>query len=639
MKFNYKSLLIWLAIIVVVFFLINISQLTGNKNVAEINMTEFRSKVIAGEIEKVVIDGVEYKGTMKDGKDFVVIGPSGERTMEFLAENKVPTTYIKPDDDSFLQALLVSWLPMLIFVGIFIFFMRQMQGGSGKAFSFGKSKHRVISKDKNPIRFKDVAGVDESKDELSEVVDFLKKPAAYTKMGAKIPHGVLLVGPPGTGKTLLAKAVAGEADVPFFIISGSDFVEMFVGVGASRVRDLFNHAKEKAPCIIFVDEIDAVGRQRGAGLGGGHDEREQTLNQLLVEMDGFGTDAGVIVIAATNRPDVLDPALLRPGRFDRQVYVPMPDIKGRELILEVHAKNIRTDDKLNFNEIARGTPGFSGADLANLLNEAALIAASKNLKHVSMDEIEEARDKILMGKERKTMALTPEEKKDTAYHEAGHTVVGFFSEFSDPIHKVSIVPRGRALGVTQHLPERDKHSYHKAELIDRIKILMGGRVAEEIFMGRITTGAGNDIEKATQLARNMVMVWGMSDDLGPVHYGENEQQVFLGRELGKRTQVSEATSEKIDDEVQKLIDEAYTEAKKILLDNRDAVERLVEKLVEKETLEREEIEAVIEGREYVEEDKPEEIQDDISEPETPEKEEKTGAEPSENKEEEDEKIQ
>jgi len=603
MKFNYKSLLIWLGIIVVVFFLINISQLTGNKTIAEINMTDFRAKVEAGEIEAVRIDGLEYKGTMKDGKDFVVMGPSGERTMEFLAKNKVPTTYVKPDDDSFLQALLVSWLPMLIFVGIFIFFMKQMQGGSGKAFSFGKSKHRVISRDKNPIRFKDVAGVDESKDELSEVVDFLKKPGQYTKMGAKIPHGVLLIGPPGTGKTLLAKAVAGEADVPFFIISGSDFVEMFVGVGASRVRDLFNHAKEKAPCIIFVDEIDAVGRQRGAGLGGGNDEREQTLNQLLVEMDGFGSDAGVIVLAATNRGDVLDPALLRPGRFDRQVYVPMPDIKGRELILEVHAENIRTKEDLDYNAIARGTPGFSGADLANLLNEAALLAASKRLKSVSMVEVEEARDKILMGKERKTMALTPEEKSDTAYHEAGHTVVGFFSEFADPIHKVSIVPRGRALGVTQHLPERDKYSYHRAELIDRIKILMGGRVAEEIFIKRITTGAGNDIEKATQLAKNMVMIWGMSEDLGPVHYGDNEHQVFLGRELGTRTQVSEATSEKIDAEVQKIIDDAYADAKKILLENREAVERLVEKLIEKETLEKKEIIATIEGREYVEEKK------------------------------------
>lgn len=589
MRFNYKGLLVWLGIIVIVFFLINISQLAGSKPLQELNMTEFRAKVKAGEIKEVTIDGIEFKGKLNNDTEFTVIGPSGERTMEFLSENNVPTTYVKPDDDSFLQSLLISWLPMLVFVLLFIFFMRQMQGGNGKAFSFGKSKHRVISKDQNPIRFKDVAGVDESKEELTEVVDFLKRPAHYTKMGAKIPHGVLLVGPPGTGKTLLAKAVAGEADVPFFIISGSDFVEMFVGVGASRVRDLFNHAKEKAPCIIFVDEIDAVGRQRGAGLGGGHDEREQTLNQLLVEMDGFGSDAGVIVIAATNRADVLDPALLRPGRFDRQVYVPMPDIKGREMILKVHAEKIRMDGNINFSDIARGTPGFSGADLANLLNEAALIAASKSLSEVTMNEIEEARDKILMGKERKTMVLTVEEKKDTAYHEAGHVVVGYYSKYADPIHKVSIIPRGRALGVTQHLPEKDKYSYHKEELIDRIKILMGGRVAEELFIGRITTGAGNDIERATQLARNMVMMWGMSENLGPVHYGENEQQVFLGRELGKRTQVSEATSEKIDDEVQKLIDEAYKSAKNILDTHRDAVERLVGELMEHETLDKEDI--------------------------------------------------
>lgn len=589
MRFNYKGLLVWLGIIVIVFFLINISQLAGSKPLQELNMTEFRAKVKAGEIKEVTIDGIEFKGKLNNDTEFTVIGPSGERTMEFLSENNVPATYVKPDDDSFLQSLLISWLPMLVFVLLFIFFMRQMQGGNGKAFSFGKSKHRVISKDQNPIRFKDVAGVDESKEELTEVVDFLKRPAHYTKMGAKIPHGVLLVGPPGTGKTLLAKAVAGEADVPFFIISGSDFVEMFVGVGASRVRDLFNHAKEKAPCIIFVDEIDAVGRQRGAGLGGGHDEREQTLNQLLVEMDGFGSDAGVIVIAATNRADVLDPALLRPGRFDRQVFVPMPDIKGREMILKVHAEKIRMDGNINFSDIARGTPGFSGADLANLLNEAALIAASKSLSGVTMNEIEEARDKILMGKERKTMVLTVEEKKDTAYHEAGHVVVGYYSKYADPIHKVSIIPRGRALGVTQHLPEKDKYSYHKEELIDRIKILMGGRVAEELFIGRITTGAGNDIERATQLARNMVMMWGMSENLGPVHYGENEQQVFLGRELGKRTQVSEATSEKIDDEVQKLIDEAYKSAKNILDTHRDAVERLVGELMEHETLDKEDI--------------------------------------------------
>lgn len=596
MKFNYKTLLVWLGLIIVVFFVINISKMTATKTVAEINMTEFRAKVKAGEIKEVVIDGIEYKGTFSDDSNFVVIGPSGERMMEFLSENNVPATYIKPEDNSFLQTVLASWLPMLIFIVIFIFLMRQMQGGSGKAFTFGKSRHRMISKDQNPIRFKDVAGIDESKEELTEVIDFLKRPSHYTKMGAKIPHGVLLVGPPGTGKTLIAKAVAGEADVPFFIISGSDFVEMFVGVGASRVRDLFNQAKEKAPCIIFVDEIDAVGRQRGAGLGGGHDEREQTLNQLLVEMDGFGSDMGVIVIAATNRPDVLDPALLRPGRFDRQVYVPMPDIKGREMILKVHADKIKMDKKVSFRDVARGTPGLSGADLANLLNEAAIIAASNSAKEVTMSHIEDARDKILMGKERRTMVQTLEEKKDTAYHEAGHTIVGYFSKYSDPIHKVSIVPRGRALGVTQHLPEKDKYSYHKEELIDRIKILMGGRVAEELFIGRITTGAGNDIERATQLARNMVMQWGMSENLGPIHYGEKEEQVFLGRELGKRTQVSEFTSQKIDEEVQKLVDSAYQSAKNILDTNRDIVERLVEKLLEKETLNRDEIVAVIENK-------------------------------------------
>ena len=609
MKFNYKSLFIWLGIIVVVFFLINISQLTSTKEIREINMTEFYNSVKAGEIKEVIIDDVEFKGKFNDGEEFFVIGPSGEKMMELLAKNNVPATYIKPEDNTFLRTILASWLPMLIFILLFIFFMRQMHGGSGKALSFGKSKHRVISKDQNPIRFNDVAGVDESKEELAEVVDFLKRPSHYTKMGAKIPHGVLLVGPPGTGKTLLAKAVAGEADVPFFIISGSDFVEMFVGVGASRVRDLFNHAKEKAPCIIFVDEIDAVGRQRGAGLGGGHDEREQTLNQLLVEMDGFGSDSGVIIVAATNRPDVLDPALLRPGRFDRQVYVPMPDIKGREMILKVHADKIRLDGEVNFYDVARGTPGFSGADLANLLNEAALIAASKTLKGVTMNEIEEARDKILMGKERKTMALTEDEKRDTAYHEAGHAIVGYFSKNADPIHKISIVPRGRALGVTQHLPEKDKYSYHRDELMDRIKILIGGRVAEELFLGRITTGAGNDIQRATHIARNMVTQWGMSDELGPVHYGENEEQVFLGRELGKRTQVSEATSKKIDDEVHNIINDAYSKAKKILEDHTDAVKRLVEKLMITETLNKEDIINTIEGKQIEEKDHSEESDD------------------------------
>ena len=591
MRFNYRTLIVWLFIAVLAFVAISLSRMTESAPVAEINMTEFRQKVKNQEIKEVFIDGIEFSGVLNDGKDtkFTVIGPSGERMSEFLAENNVPATYKKPEDDSLWKTLLISWLPMIVFVAIFIFFLRQMNGGNNKAFSFGKSKHRMISKDQNQIRFKDVAGVDEAKEELEEVVDFLKKPSVYTKIGAKIPHGVLLVGPPGTGKTLLAKAVAGEADVPFFIISGSDFVEMFVGVGASRVRDLFENAKAKAPCIIFVDEIDAVGRQRGAGLGGGNDEREQTLNQLLVEMDGFGSDLGIIVIAATNRPDVLDPALLRPGRFDRQVYVPLPDIKGRELILKVHAEKIKTAPDIDFSDIAKGTPGLSGADLANLLNEAALIAASRSENEVTMADIEDAKDKIFMGKARKTMVQTQEEKKDTAYHEAGHVVVGLCSEYADPVHKVSIVPRGRALGVTQQLPEKDKYSYHRAELVDRIKVLMGGRAAEEVFIGRITTGAGNDIERATQIARNMVMQWGMGDDLGPISYGEKEEQVFLGRELGKRTQVSEATSQKIDEEVQKIIETAYADAKNILEAHRDGVERLVSALVEKETLERDEI--------------------------------------------------
>ena len=571
MKFNYRTLLVWLGIIIIAFFAIGLSRMTDSSVVQEINMTDFRHKVQNSEIKEVFIDGIEFSGILNDGKDtkFTVVGPSGERMSEFLAENNVPATYKKPEDDSLLKTLLISWLPMLIFVAIFIFFLRQMNGGNNKAFSFGKSKHRMIPKDQNPVRFDDVAGVDEAKEELEEVVDFLKKPSVYTRIGAKIPHGVL--------------------DVPFFIISGSDFVEMFVGVGASRVRDLFESAKSKAPCIIFVDEIDAVGRQRGAGLGGGNDEREQTLNQLLVEMDGFGSDLGIIVIAATNRPDVLDPALLRPGRFDRQVYVPLPDIKGRELILEVHGKNIKTAADVSYKDIAKGTPGLSGADLANLLNEAALIAASKSEQEVTMADIEDARDKIFMGKARKTMIQTPEEKKDTAYHESGHVVVGLFSKYADPVYKVSIVPRGRALGVTQQLPEKDKYSYHKGELIDRIKVLMGGRAAEEIFVGRITTGAGNDIERATQIARNMVMQWGMGDGLGPISYGEKEEQVFLGRELGKRTQVSEATSQKIDEEVQLLIEKADYEAKEILESHREGVEKLVKALMERETLEKDEI--------------------------------------------------
>jgi cell division protease FtsH len=592
MKFNYKSLVIWAVLLAALFIIFNISKLTQQTAVEEIDMSTFLNRVKNGEVKQVEIDGVEYKGSFVDGKQFVAIGPSGEEVMKILADKNVIARYKKPEDNTLLQAIFASWLPMIILIVFFVFFMRQLQGGSGKAFTFGKSKHRIISKDKNPITFKDVAGVDESKEELEEVVDFLKRPASYTRMGAKIPRGILLVGAPGTGKTLLAKAIAGEASVPFFSISGSDFVEMFVGVGASRVRDLFQQAKASSPCIVFVDEIDAVGRQRGAGLGGGHDEREQTLNQLLVEMDGFGTDAGVIIMAATNRPDVLDPALLRPGRFDRQVYVPMPDMKGREQILQVHIKNIRHEEILDLMQIAKGTPGFSGADLANLLNEAALLAAKRGKEKVAMKEIEEAKDKVLMGKERRSMVLTDEEKKVTAYHEAGHAVVGYFTPGSDPIYKVSIIPRGRALGVTQMLPEKDRYDHTREELIARIRILLGGRCAEAIFIGKITTGAGNDIERASRLVRNMVMHWGMSDELGPIDYGEHEEEVFLGRELTRRAHMSEYTAERIDREIHRIITEAYDGAAAILKENREKVEQMVKLLMEKETIEKSDIDTI-----------------------------------------------
>ncbi len=595
----HKGLLVWLVLIALVFVVVNLSKMTDNSKPTEISMTEFRHKAERGEIKEVVIDGVEYKGTMvaeKKGekdKKFIAIGPSGERMMEFLSNHNVNATYVKPKDNSLLESILVSWLPMIIMIALFIFFMRQVQGGNGKAFSFGKSRHNMISKENNSITFKDVAGVEEAKEELEEVVDFLRHPQIYTKMGAKIPRGILLVGSPGTGKTLLAKAVAGEADAPFFSISGSDFVEMFVGVGASRVRDLFRSARENAPCIVFVDEIDAVGRQRGAGVGGGNDEREQTLNQLLVEMDGFGTDSGVIIMAATNRPDVLDPALLRPGRFDRQVVVPMPDIKGREKILEVHAKHIRMADNVDFLSVARGTPGFSGADLANLLNEAALIAAAKRAELVTNEHVDEAKDKVMMGKTRRSLALTEDEKRDTAWHEAGHTVVGFFTPHADPVYKVSIIPRGRALGITQSLPEKDRFSLHKDELLARIDVLMGGRAAEELFMHRITTGASNDIERATAIARDMVTHYGMSEVLGPLHFGENAEQVFLGRELGKRLHVSEYISQKIDQEIHTIVVNSYERVKRLLQDKQKLVAALVNKLVELETLDRAQIEAIL----------------------------------------------
>ena len=600
----HKSLLIWAVLIAVVFVIVNLSQFTSKEKPAEITMTEFRHKAKAGQINEVVIEGVEYKGTMKPEKEgdkdikFVAIGPSGERMMEFLSTNNVPATYVKPENDSLLQTILISWLPMIIMIGLFIFFMRQMNGGGNKAFSFGKSRHTMEGKEGNQISFKDVAGIEEAKEELEEVVDFLKQPKRYTKMGAKIPRGVLLVGAPGTGKTLLAKAVAGEANAPFFSISGSDFVEMFVGVGASRVRDLFKSARANAPCIVFVDEIDAVGRQRGAGVGGGNDEREQTLNQLLVEMDGFSGDSGIIIMAATNRPDVLDPALLRPGRFDRQVMVPMPDIRGREQILEVHAKNIRIADDIDFKAIAQGTPGFSGADLANLFNEAALIAASNRVENVTNAELEAAKDKVLMGKPRHSLVLTDDEKRDTAWHEAGHTVAGFFTPLADPVHKVSIVPRGRALGVTQSLPEKDRFSAHKGELVAGIDVLMGGRAAEELFMKRITTGASNDIERATSIARNMVTKYGMSEKLGPLHFGENQEQVFLGRELGQRMHISEYVARQVDEEIHEIVAGSYDRVKTLLNEKSELISALVEALMEHETLDRDQILSVLDSEAY-----------------------------------------
>jgi cell division protease FtsH len=493
--------------------------------------------------------------------------------------------------------ILISWFPMILLLGIWIFFMRQMQAGGGKALSFGKSKARLMNEAKNKITFKDVAGVDEAKEELHEIIEFLKEPQKFSKLGGKIPKGVLLVGPPGTGKTLLAKAIAGEASVPFFSISGSDFVEMFVGVGASRVRDLFEQGKKNSPCIIFIDEIDAVGRHRGAGLGGGHDEREQTLNQLLVEMDGFENNEGVILIAATNRPDVLDPALLRPGRFDRQVVVSRPDIRGREGILKVHTATVPLMEDVELKIIARGTPGFTGADLANLVNEAALLAARDDKKCVSMEDFESAKDKVLMGVERRSLVISEKEKRTTAYHEAGHALVAYKIPGTDPIHKVTIIPRGRALGVTQQLPKDEQHTYPKNYLYNNLAIFMGGRLAEEVCLGQMTTGAGNDIERATELARKMVCEWGMSEKMGPLTYGTKEEQVFLGKDFSQQKNFSDQTAKLIDQEVKALVMGGYNKAKEILVESRDTLERLALALLDRETLNADEIEALIAGKE------------------------------------------
>ncbi len=504
----------------------------------------------------------------------------------------------KPEEEpSFLQTILVSWFPMLLLVGVWVFFMRQMQGGKGGAFSFGKSKARMLDDSANKVRFADVAGCDEAKEEVQEVVDFLRDPTKFQRLGGHIPRGILLVGSPGTGKTLLAKAIAGEAGVPFFSISGSDFVEMFVGVGAARVRDMFENAKKSAPCIIFIDEIDAVGRQRGAGLGGGNDEREQTLNQMLVEMDGFETGTNVIVIAATNRPDVLDPALMRPGRFDRQVVVPLPDIRGREQILGVHMKKVPVGADIKIDVIARGTPGFSGADLANLVNEAALFAARRNARVVEMIDFEKAKDKIMMGAERRSMVMTEDERRNTAYHESGHALVAKLLPKSDPVHKVTIIPRGRALGVTMQLPEEDRYAYDKQYMLTRVAILFGGRIAEEIFMHQMTTGASNDFERATQMVRDMVTRYGMSEKMGVMVYAENEGEVFLGRSVTKTTHISEKTMQEIDAEIRRILEEQYARARKLIEDNRDKMEAMAQALLKWETIDAEQIDDIMAGKE------------------------------------------
>jgi cell division protease FtsH len=588
----YKNLSLWLVISLMMILLFNLFN--KPKPVQErLNYSDFITAVDAGKVKSVVISGNDVLGKYTDGKDFRTYRPADASISETLIDKKVEVS-AKPEEEKFSWfSIFISWFPLILLVGVWIFFMRQMQAGGGKAMSFGKSRAKLLTESSVKITFEDVAGIEEAKEELEEIIQFLKDPKKFTKLGGRIPKGVLLMGPPGTGKTLLARAIAGEAGVPFFSISGSDFVEMFVGVGASRVRDLFVQGKKNAPCIIFIDEIDAVGRHRGAGLGGGHDEREQTLNQLLVEMDGFESNEGVILIAATNRPDVLDPALLRPGRFDRQVIVPRPDVKGREMILKVHAKKVPLAADVDLALMARGTPGFSGADLSNAVNEAALLAARRNKEQVEMIDFDDAKDKVLMGVERRSMVISEEEKKSTAYHEAGHTLVAKLLPGTDPIHKVSIIPRGRALGVTMQLPIEDKHSYTKESLLDRIAVLMGGRAAEEIIFSTMTTGAGNDIERATEMARKMVCEWGMSEKLGPVSFGKKDEQIFLGREMAMHKNFSEATAVEIDTEIRRIVDENYARVKQLLTENVGLLHIISTALVEKENLSGVEIDALI----------------------------------------------
>ncbi len=589
----YKSLFVWLLIglsMILLFNLFNVPPASEK----EIIFSEFISKVESGDMEEVTIKENYITGRLKDGTKFRTYAVSYPDLVKDLKGKGVKITAKPPDQNPWYVNFFFSWGPIIFLVLVWVVFMRQMQMGGNKAMSFGKAKAKLVSDKQVKITFADVAGIEEAKAEVEEIIEFLKDPQKFSKLGGKIPKGVLLVGSPGTGKTLLAKAIAGEAAVPFFSISGSDFVEMFVGVGASRVRDLFEQAKKSAPCIIFIDEIDAVGRHRGAGLGGGHDEREQTLNALLVEMDGFEGTEGVIILAATNRPDVLDPALLRPGRFDRQIVVPTPDVKGRLEILKVHTKNIPLADEMNLDKIARGTPGFSGADLANLVNEAALLAARKSKEKVEMSDFESAKDKVLMGVERRSMVLSDEEKRNTAYHEAGHTLVAKLTPGTDPIHKVSIIPRGRALGVTQQLPIDDRYTYSRDYLEKALNVLLGGRAAEEIALNHMTTGAGNDLERATDLARKMVTEWGMSEKLGPLTFGKKDEQIFLGREIAKHKDYSEKTAVDIDEEVKRIVTEAYERAKKILEDNQGLLGVIANALLERETIEGQEIDKLIE---------------------------------------------
>src|SRR6187455_1242963 len=588
---------IWLVIALVLMTVFNQFS-TRQSAQAPMEYSQFIDEVKQGRIAKVTIEGRTLKGTKSDGRRFVTYTPSDPWMVSDLLKAGVIIDAKPEEEPSLLMNIFVSWFPMLLLIGVWIFFMRQMQGGgrSGGAFSFGKSKARMLDESTNQVTFADVAGCEEAKEEVSELVEFLRDPSKFQKLGGRIPRGVLMVGNPGTGKTLLARPIAGEAKVPFFSISGSDFVEMFVGVGAARVRDMFEQAKKHSPCIVFIDEIDAVGRQRGAGLGGGNDEREQTLNQLLVEMDGFEANSGVIVIAATNRPDVLDPALLRPGRFDRQVVVPLPDIRGREQILQVHMRKVPVAPDVRPDILARGTPGFSGADLANLVNEAALFAARANKRLVDMDDFERAKDKIMMGAERKSMVMSEEERRNTAYHESGHAVVAKLMTRTDPVHKVTIIPRGRALGVTMQLPVEDRYSYNRDYLLNNIAVLFGGRIAEEIFMNQMTTGASNDFERATEMARNMVMRWGMSDSMGPMVYGENEGEVFLGRSITTHKNVSESTLQQVDAEIRRIIDQQYGIARKLIEDNRDKVEAMAKALLELETIDADQIGDIMSGQ-------------------------------------------